>query len=457
MIVAAIILVLTFTLIGSHAMIDVAGQSSTAITLNWVDQQLPVWHQSQNKSLGFGVLFQPASYDNIENSWNPPAVENSTLAMLVSTGSSCVRIDIGYDAWLKNNVAIQTEMSSLVNQIRSDNKCLIIADASAESYRNGGGLPWTQFQQAWIQRVHTLASIFHPDYYIVIKEPGWYVPMVTDAATNPDFQNLSNWVNLTQTLAATVESASPSTKVGISIAADSLSSLPSGYIPYLTEVENLSSVSFIGFDIYTITGFQNTQSFLNQYGAGGKGVWIAECWSGDGSGIFDSSRSTLDTSWIQLVYEFAQVIGAQMIIPFYTDLFASYSFSSTSPTSSSQVLSLLQQRMPIYYEFTNIASKYGLTISTGFSSTSSTTFNTPSQSTSGQSTSITSSSHETGTGSEQTSSLQSTSSLPVSSTPSASSTVQPSHHFPTILVAGLGLIVIMVVGTITLIAVRRRR
>ncbi len=304
--------------------------------------------------MGFGVVFQAASYDNILLSYNTPQVENASLNMLLSTGASCVRIDIGYDAWLKNNSAAQTELSSLVNQIRSAGKCLIIADAAAESYRKGGQLPWSQFVTAWLQRVQILASTFHPDYYIVIKEPGWYAPMISDISTNPLVQNASEWVNLTESLASTVKSVSPNTKIGIAISADSLSTNPSLYVPFLRGVEQNAAISFIGFDIYTVTGFQNTQSFLTQYGAGGKAIWIAECWSGDGTQIFDSSRSNLDSSWILLVYYFGQMINASMIVPFYTNLFASYSLTGSSPTQASQIISLYQQRTPVFYEFQSI-------------------------------------------------------------------------------------------------------
>ncbi|HZW55674.1 MAG TPA: hypothetical protein VFF30_05235 [Nitrososphaerales archaeon] len=332
-----------------------SAQTSGPITQQWVNQQMAQWKTSSNSSVNFGVLFPRASYDNILFSYNTPQVENTSLNMLLSTGASCVRIDLGYDAWLKNDTSTQSTISSLVGQIRSAGRCFIIADASAESYRKQP-LPWADFKTAWVQRVRTLAALFHPDYYIVIKEPGWYAPMVSDALTNPSFQDPNDWINLTQTLVSTVQSVSPNTKIGVSIAADSLSTNAALYTSFLTGVSKISGLSFIGFDIYTESGFQNTQNFLTQNGNGGKDVWIAECWSGDGSGIFSSTRATLDASWILLIYYFAQQIHALMLIPFYTDLFASYSLTSSSPTSASQILSLYQQRTDVYQEYRNIIS-----------------------------------------------------------------------------------------------------
>src|SRR5579875_3874336 len=106
------------------------------------------------------------------------------------------------------------------------------------------------------------------------------------------FPDPNDWINLTQTLVSTVQSVSPNTKIGVSIAADSLSTNAALYTSFLTGVSKISGLSFIGFDIYTESGFQNTQNFLTQNGNGGKDVWIAECWSGDGSGIFSSTRAT---------------------------------------------------------------------------------------------------------------------------------------------------------------------
>jgi len=270
--------------------------------------------------------------------------------MLVSTGANCIRIDIGYAPWLQNNQTAINEMSSLVQTIRSDGECLVIADAGSESYRNGGQIPWAQFQIAWVQRVKTLAALYHPDYYIVIKEPGWYVPMVSDARTNPSFQNASDWLNLTETLAETVLSVSPDTAVGVSIASASLGSNPSLYIPYMMGISKLSGISFVGFDIYSVAGFSETRTYLNQYGNGGKSIWIAEAWSTTNSPPNTTVQKQLDASWIKVLYYFGESqINASMIIPFYTNAFSQYT-SSTSISSPS----FFDSRQPVYYAYQSI-------------------------------------------------------------------------------------------------------
>ena len=378
------------------------GQSSSGtIDQTWVNQKLVEWKPQSTPPILSGGLMERASYDNILLSYNTPDVQSANLAMLVATNASSVRIDIGYDAWLQNNAAAQSELASIVSQIRADGKTFVLADAAAESYRHGGQIPWTQFKQAWIDRVTVLATTFHPDYYIVVKEPGWYAPMISDVTTNPAVQSPSEWLNLTASLAAVVHASSPNTVVGVAIAADSLGNSPSLYVPYLTGLSGLSGVSFMGFDLYTTTGYDLTLNFLNQHGSGGKSVWIAECWSGDGSQIYDSSRSTLDANWMWAAFYFGYYIHAQMVMPFYTDLFSSYTLTGSSPTSSSQIISLYGQRTPVFTSFSEAAAggtgptntqtgSTTVTSSTGSSQTSQTSQTTSSASETGSTTTSTS-------------------------------------------------------------------
>lgn len=366
------ILTLAAVISGVNLIPKLAAQStSQQITVSWLDSQAVAWKPAQNITVPTAAVFSRASYGNLEYSYNTLAVEQADLSMLISTGVQCIRIDLGYAPWLQNNQAYISEMTSLVQQIRAAGKCLIIADAASESYRGAGQLTWAQFEAAWPDRVKTLASLYHPDYYVVIKEPGWYPPFVSDAATNPDFQNLTSWLTLTSTLVSSVLSVSPTTKVGVAIGASGLSNAQSqGYVSYLNGLQKIADLNFIGFDIYNIPGFTSTQGYLAQYGSGGKAIWIPEAWSGDGTYIFDSSRASLDAEWIQVLYYFAININATMIIPFYTDLFASYTLQSTSPTSASQLLSLFQQRTAIYSAFQGVAAEGGVAPPSTSSSTS---------------------------------------------------------------------------------------
>jgi len=306
-------------------------------------------------SVTLGVLFARASYGGPETSYNTVAVENADLDMLLSTNAQCIRMDIGYAPWLTGNQTAINEITSLVQAIKAAGKCLIIADAASESYRSGGQVTWSQFMAAWIPRVETLASLYHPDYYEVIKEPGWYVPLISDATTNPQFQNVSVWLALTANLTAAVHSVSPSTQVGIAIAASSLTQAQGAfYVQYLNQVQTIPGLSFIGFDCYGVSDQTATENYLSA-NPPSKAVWIPEAWS-TATGDSLNGDPSQDASWLQSAYGFAASVHAAFLIPFYTDHFASYSLTASSPTSSAQIISLYQERTPIYSAFQELAS-----------------------------------------------------------------------------------------------------
>ena len=380
------------------------GQGSGDITESWVDQMLVQWQPTQYHQMSYAALIIPASYDQIDYSYNTLQVLQGYLNVMESSGAGYIRIDVGYDAWLNGRQDIQAELTTLVNQMRSDGKGFILADASAEAYRPiTKRLPWDQFKQAWVERVTTLAQTFHPDYYVVIKEPGWYVGMISDALTNPQVMDPNQWLGLTQNLTNAVHSVSPETKVGVAIAADSLNQNPSLYVPYMEGLSSISGLNFMGFDIYTTTGFTATQNYLSAHGNGGLAVWVAECWSAsDGSTVYNSSRSTLDMNWILAQYYWAQRENVSMMVPFFTNAFASYSLTDSSPTDSSQILSLQQQRTPVFHMYQNITA--GLeNIPAGNNTTTTSTTPTQSQSTSTVSTPTTTTT-TTSSGQETTSS-----------------------------------------------------
>lgn len=338
-------------------------------------------------SMTFGVVFNRASYGNPELSYNTPAVETADLNMLMATNAQCIRIDLGYAPWLQNNqVAIQ-EITSLVQDIKAAGRCLIIADSASESYRSGGQLPWSQFKTAWVSRVSTLAALYHPDYYVVVKEPGWYVPLVSDATTNPLFQNLNDWLGLTQNLTKAVLAASPSTVVGVAIAANSLTQANGAfYSQYLNQVQSISGLSFIGFDVYGQSDQTATQNFLSKNHPS-KAVWLPEAWS-TATGAPLNGDPSQDSQWMRALYGFATSVNVAVCIPFYTDDFASYSLTGAgAPKDSTQILSLFTMRTPVFTEFQSVV------LAAGGSST--TTTSTSSGSSTASSSSATSSTAST--------------------------------------------------------------
>ena len=357
------ILVLVLIL-GSSAYLLLQGRLGSGgnggITDAWLSQELSAWRPAQNGTVGFALFDSRSSYGMPASS--TLEVQEADLNMLLAAGPSCIRIDIGYGPWLSGNSTTIGGIDTIVSLVRAAGKCLIIADASSESYRGlGNQLPWDQFKAAWVQRVQTLAQRYHPDYYIVIKEPGWYAPMVSDARTNPLFRDPNDWLSLTKQLAGAVLSVSPQTKVGISVdAGGSMTNQKSYYDAYLQGCEAIPSISFIGFDIYSVAGFSNTQNFLSAFGSGGKSIWIAEAWSGTGGAgtantVYDPSRSQLDVRWMLALYYFALQIHASVVAPFFTNIFASYTWSS----DPQDLVNTYSQRTPVFYEFQDLSTKYG--------------------------------------------------------------------------------------------------
>ncbi|MCL5067611.1 MAG: hypothetical protein M1368_04580 [Thaumarchaeota archaeon] len=338
----------SFVLPGYYGCVDASDESS-GFSCSWLSQSAATLKPATNSSIGWSAVFSDASYDNIETT--AQLTLEGGLNMLLTSGATCVRIDIGYDSWLTSNITAQTELENYSSQISLAGKCLVIADAAAETFRSSP-LNWSQFQTEWVQRVQTLAGIFKPSYYIVIKEPGWYVPMVSDATTNPQFQNVTVWVQLASNLANAVHSVSPNTQVGVSIGGGIPSSEQSFYVYFLQGVSQLSSISFIGYDQYCANDWKLDLNLESQVQTS-KAIWIAEAWSTTNSSVvFNSDRASLDAYWIQVLYYYGLYLHASVIEPFYTDAFASY----TKPTDFSQ-------RTFLFYWFQHLATTYGQPIS----------------------------------------------------------------------------------------------
>ena len=273
--------------------------------------------------VGYGVTMTEASYDNINQ--HSFASLTADLAMLASTHAQALRVDIGYDAWLNGNLTDQSEISSLIAAARQDGMAVIIADASAEYYRSHP-LPWNQFEAAWVQRVTTLASLYHPDYYIVIKEPGWYPPMISGFYFDPGYSS-GPWLSLLSQLVTAVRSASPQTQVGVSVdAGTGMTNHPAFYQQFLTGAESMGV--FIGFDIYDQGAMANTQDFLQSHPPTVP-VWIAETWDGS-----TPTCSSADAGWLTQMEGFTLAHHISWLVPFFTDCFSSNPPLFTQYTSS---------------------------------------------------------------------------------------------------------------------------
>lgn len=308
-----------------------------------------------------GSYYAPTKYNQ--------AALQADLNFLYSLGVNAIRFEPDYGFWVNNNTSATTELQNAIANVKQNGKAVVLADISSQSYFQHP-IPWADFKAEWPTWVQLLAKTFQPDYYVVIKEPGWYVAMVSDATTNPDFQNATTWDTLAGTLADAVHSVSPNTKVAVSVAAADISKYPDFYNPFLSHLP--ASVPIIGFDIYGPGGQSNTQNYLSTYGSGGKEVWIQATWSQTASTAFDSTNSQSDVTWMYSIYHFAQSIHATMICPFFSNIFASY---SRPPSNSSGLISMYQNRTPVYYAYQSVISGSPFTSSstTGATSTGETT------------------------------------------------------------------------------------
>ncbi|HMF34855.1 MAG TPA: hypothetical protein VKK79_25765 [Candidatus Lokiarchaeia archaeon] len=324
---------------------------TSTITTDWLDAKLAEWQPTKVSPVTFSMFFSSISYGNVVQGWNTPAVLAADRDMLLQTGCQGLTIDLNYDPWLQNNQTLIDTDDSLIASIRANGTLVVLKDAAAESYRNHK-ISWAQFQDAWVARVTFLAERYKPNYYTVIKEPGWYFAMIADFPINPDIFNENTWTNLAARLIAAVKSVSPSTKVGVSVPADIYHEKTGLHLRFMTQVITLPDLDFIGFDIYGPTGFDDTLLFLSQVGSNGKAVWINEAWTTTKAAeSADSSQQALDAEWAKVVYYFALKIGAQGLSPFFTDYLASY---QPRPTDEAQLLSFYAGRTPVFYAFQDI-------------------------------------------------------------------------------------------------------
>jgi len=140
LIAVALMALFAITVLGTSRFSDVL--TSGEITEPWVDQQLVAWQPTHFTPMSFAAMIVPASYGQVDYSYNTPQVLAGYLNLMESSGAAYIRIDVGYDAWLNGNTAVQDKLKSLVGQMRSDGKGFILADASAEKYRGlGNRLP----------------------------------------------------------------------------------------------------------------------------------------------------------------------------------------------------------------------------------------------------------------------------------------------------------------------------
>lgn len=336
----------TLTSVASIPNVTCTDSAGAGFACSQLEAQVDTWKSATLSPMGFSATLYSASYDGILT--GNFQSEQQDLSMLLSSGVSCIRIDIGYDAWLDNNVTAQNDMTSLVNQIKSAGKCLIVADSSAENYRNNP-LPWAQFKEVWAQRVKVLANLYQPTYYEVVKESTWYYPMIANYKSTPEVFNANDWNNLSNWLTNEVHSVSPQTKTGMAQAASDLQF--SNIVNYMYEANTNSSLSFIGLDVYGQSDLNYTIQYVTSNHIS-KPTWIAEFWTTVNPPPNTPEQIQLDTYAMVAMFYMCEYYHISNFIPFFTDSFASY--SSTVDYS---------QRTSVFQEFQFLASNFGAPLS----------------------------------------------------------------------------------------------
>jgi hypothetical protein len=322
----------------------------TNLTESWVDKELQAWQPTQNSSIIFGNRLGAVSYSNVMQSYNDIGVIDAELNGSIQLGVKVVRIDLNYDPFLQNNTDAIGKYDHVIQQIKLNGMKVMIADSAAESYWNNK-LSWNDFVTAIKSREAFLSARYLPDYYIVIKEPGWYYGMINYLDWPQVTTSATDWIQLADSLAQIVKNNSIHTEVGVSVSADSLYHEKGSLTTqrdFLVGCSMLNDIDLLGYDIYTVLAFNDTQTFLHNYPTTGKENWILETWSGGDSEIFNVSRSTLDVKFMQLIYDFALKFNMTGIIPFYSSLFFSY---ETLPTNTKDLLEFYQNRTDCFREY----------------------------------------------------------------------------------------------------------
>lgn len=339
--------------------LSASGCKYTPMSLSWLSQQAAAWSGAPPGPVLSAAVLSAASYGAPEEPWDTLPVIEADLAMLKASGAEVVRIDLNYAPWLDNDTAHIQEMDEVVAQVRADGLELMIADSASESYWHHP-MPWPAFVSAWIARDTALALRYHPDDFVVVKEPGWYFPMISGYPANPAIGSVSAWIALTQSLVGAVRSVSPHTQIGVAIPAATLYGSPaSSSRSYLTAARDLPGLDFLGFDVYGICEMENTLRFLAEEGTGGKAVWVPEAWS---TGTPEGNPGGLDVAWMGVLYEFLREIGARGVALFYTDAFASF---AAAPQNSSALLAFYALRTADFFAFENLTTSersYGFTV-----------------------------------------------------------------------------------------------
>jgi hypothetical protein len=324
----------------------------------WVARKRAKWPLAGNgRPIEISGVVGSVSYANVYHSGHTRAVTHKEIEMLAQAGMSVIRIDLDYDPWLFNDTQEIGKYDAAVSEIRRLGKKLMIADAAGESYRHRRKVSWSQYKQEWVERVRQIAARYKPDYYVVVKEPGWYWLMPSDFLYSQPFAKPEEWIELTRQLVAAVKQVSPQILTAVAVPGDSIyhGKARETILAYYTAVTRLPGLDIVGFDNYNAQSFDDTERFIAENGLHGKQLWLLEAWSHTGR-MTPPGREPIDRDFVEAASGFAEHVNAGGVVFFFSKYLASY---DPLPTTEPELLEFYSKRTSVFHAIQDVARRVG--------------------------------------------------------------------------------------------------
>jgi len=195
------------------------------------------------------------------------------LQVIEETGADVIRIDIDYEAWMTNDVDNIDRHNQLIAQIKDDGKKLMLADRGATSFTQNK-VTWEYFKQQHLKYTRIFMETYKPDYYVVIKEPTWYMDIDPMISTNT---TPMMWYELALEACDIVKDVNPETKTAVAV-------YPSGRLAegFFELAADISNLDIMGVDCYDTNDLQITTDNLIPLVPDDKEIWMLESWNGGG-------------------------------------------------------------------------------------------------------------------------------------------------------------------------------
>ncbi len=258
------------------------------------------------------------------------------LQVIEETGANVIRIDIDYEAWMTNDVDNINRHNELIDQIRNDGKKLMLADRGAASFTQNK-VTWEYFKQQHLKHTRIFMEAYEPDYYVVVKEPAWYMDIDPMISTNT---TPMMWYELALDACDIVKDVNPETKTAVAV-------YPSGRLArgFFELAADSSNLDIMGVDCYDTNDLQSTIDDLMSLVPDDKEIWMLESWNGGGGSYLQPWKKYADAKWIQGSVYYSQNNNFSGYICYYPIHFSSYTKLKDIDWS---------QRTPAFYAYKDV-------------------------------------------------------------------------------------------------------